>query len=194
MAADDGRRMVEAFYYVRDVYKNILQMLMSCDALLQDRGFSPYQWAPMEGSKWVSWRADDWLAHRAVRQYYPRGRKDKEVLTVGAVLWNPGPQEVQEPLCVASMMAAKSTPDAIYWVSLLGWKVLPMNEVRLLGRADAKGHEETFDSIVADGRILSIAVPLLDVTSSETLEKRVIEPLLARLERTSDKTYVMPKE
>ena len=187
--------MAAGFHYVLEVFRNASRMLLACDPLLEPYKFEPYSWAIAESTKKQASAPGTWLQNRAVRQYYPAGRKDHEILTVGAYFWDPGSDEVSVPLCIASMMAVHSCPDAVYWLGMLGaLSPAPRGDVELIDSSMEvyRKARDDMERYVRDGRILSVAVPLVDVTSSVHLEERLIKPLVARLEKVEGNVHVMP--
>lgn len=196
----DAKELDAGFRYVLDVYSNISRMLLACDAMLHSYGFTPYDWPPMEPPGKAS-EPVTWLPNRAVRQYFPPDREGTEILTVGAYLYDREVAEPIEPLCIASMMAVSSTNfNAVWWLGMVSaW-------------FDARGSVETIDAtdpryashprfarvrrdatrIVRDGRILSIAVPLLEITSTTHVEDRLVRPLLGQLVPLPGGGYGMP--
>lgn len=193
--SEGGREMDAGFRYVLEVYANVSRLLLACDAILQPHKFAPYAWAPMEPPR----KADapkTWLPNRAVRQYYPQDRQWKEILTVGAYLYSRHDDKAFEPVCVASMMAVNTAnTDAVYWLGVLGaLSRAPRGVVETVRATDGQfawGRSD-FEKVVRDGVILSIAVPLLEITSTTQVEDRLLTPLFQRLETQPQGGFVMP--
>ena len=190
-----GREMDAGFRYVLDVYRNVSRMLLGCDAMLQPYRFVPYAgWGVSEGGRRANEPAS-WAPHRPVRQYHPPGRSNAEILTIGAYLYNPHTDEPIEPVCVASMMAVASAPDAVYRLGMLGAVAdVPWGEVVTIDDS-TRGLEwarADLAKVVRDRRLLCIGVPLLEVTTTTHVEKRLVKPLVARLTALPEGGYVMP--
>jgi Sel1 repeat len=202
METSAGQGMVEAFRYVRDVYRNISRMLLSCDPLMEEKGF-------LTNPRWYSiWPkrtlelspeniSDTWLPYFVVRHYY-NVDAPLELLTIGAVVWDnwdshwPG---FDTPLCLASrMLVPNSGPKEItalkdlMWISVIQmWDTTakPDGEVRVLSWDSSHLPDRVRKEIpqyvhVRGGRILSVACPLLEVCDTDVIEKRLINPLLGR--------------
>jgi hypothetical protein len=192
----EGARELDAgFRYVLEVYRNVSRMLLGCDAMLQPYRFAPYaSWGVAEAGRRASEPAA-WLPHRLVRQYHPPGRQNTEILTIGAYLYNPHVDAPIEPVCVASMIAVTSTPDAVYRLGMVGAVAdVPRGEVVAVDGTTpgAEWAKSDLARIVRDRRVLSIGVPLLEVTSTTHVEARLVKPLVARLAALPDGGYAMP--
>jgi hypothetical protein len=192
MEKRDGQKMVEAFYYVRDVYRNISRMLLSCDPLMDEKRFST-------NLNWISvWPdralklfpgniSDTWLPYFVVRHYYSIDDQ-LDLVNIGAVTWDYHRPQFDMPLCIASrMLVPDSSAKELMWISVLQmWDsaARPDGQVRLLNGGDLdsvkKGLGNQFAQRVRGGRILSVACPLLEVGDIAVLENRLINPLLAR--------------
>jgi hypothetical protein len=107
-------------------------------------------------------------------------------LTVGVVLWNPHDPEFNTPLCIGSRMVVRETSDDVYWLALAQlWSrdALPDAQVRRIDRSSLGGpgwdtsDTKRFEELMAEGALLSIAVPLLGITRADELENRVLAPL-----------------
>lgn len=200
MSIPKGRAIVEAANYVTAIYRNLTQMLLSCDPVAGEYGLVPYRgaWRPMETIKPRLSEPEWWLPHRAVRQYHRRGRADQEVFTIGAYLWDPRDPEFPEPIAVASMMSVTRTnSDNIYWVALLGGHYgdpatrgsVHTTDIRKLNKYDDDWSGATVDFIV-DHQLTSIEVPLLDITTTADVDKRLIRPLVEAV-RTKEESVVV---
>jgi hypothetical protein len=199
MEKSDDRRMVEAFHYVRDVYRNISWMLLSCDPLMEERGFLT------DIKKWIAILpkcklvlspgniSDTWLPCFAFRQYYNRDyplvdNRDYplDLITIDAVVWDDTRPEFDTPLCIASrMLVNDEAPEALLRISVIQmWDnntAKPDGVVRVLSEDSPNLPESKRKEMaqhVRGGRILSIAVPLLEVCNIDVLDNRLINPLL----------------
>lgn len=194
--SNSAREMTEGFRYIADVYVNASRMLLSCDLVVAEYGFVPYAtWGIGESPKRMAAKPKTWMAHYAVRQYYPKDRRDQEILTIGAQFWDPESPDDVEPLCVASMMAVNGIPDAVYWLGMLGARLRsPRGNVQIVDATAVPNAVERkqLETLVRDGRLLSIAVPLLEVTSTSAIEESLIKPLVAKLETSNSGGFVMP--
>jgi hypothetical protein len=186
MTEREGHRIVEAANYLIGIYRNVAAMLLSCDPMVAEYGLIPYgnRWKPMAPIKPELAEPEWWLPHRAVRQYHREGREDEEVFSIGALLCEPENAAFPEPLAIASMMRVTSTnSDAIYWLPLLGHGDYPagLGKVRKLDVRKRRNDDDWFNSaldLVADGQLLTIAVPLLDITNTSDVEDRLVKPLV----------------
>jgi hypothetical protein len=189
MTEPKGRPIVVAATYLIGIYRNVAQMLLSCDPMVAELGLIPYgtRWKPMEPIKPTLTDPTHWLSHRAVRQYHRRNREDQEVFTIGALICEPDNDGFLEPLAIASMMKVTSTnSDDIYWVSLLGHGDYPagLGRVRELDVREWRNDEDWFNDaldLVADGRLLTTAAPLLDITTTRDVQDRLVVPLVAAM-------------
>lgn len=183
-----GRAIVEAANYIGGVYRNLTQMLLSADPLVAEYGLIPYRgaWRPMERMSPILTEPEWWMAHRAVRQYYRRGHQDQDVFTIGAYLWDPRDLEFPEPVAVASMMTVTRTDtDNIYWVALLGGQCgtpaergnVRKVDVRRLNKYNGDWFDAAVDFVV-DFQLTTIEVPLVEITTTTDVEKRLVRPLI----------------
>ena len=174
---NDSIQLTRNFRYVSEVYETCATMLQSADSCLHhDYGFSPYDWEAIYSSK--KWRGvgtfREWLPKFVVRQYYRPEHKDHEVLTLGALLWD---EEVDQALSVASFMKLSTVDrDEVYqWGLAQGW-TKPV-------QADGSVREIEPDHVnlkldrVSDGKILSVATPLTEITETGKL-LAAVKPLL----------------
>lgn len=130
---------------------------------------------------------EGWLPHQAVRQYHRRGRQDEEIITIGAIICDPNNSAFAEPLAIASMMKqTTSNSDHTYWLPLLGHDERParVGEVRKLDVREWRGKEDWFNDalkLVSDGQLLTVAVPLLEITTTSDVQDRLVVPLLTAM-------------
>jgi len=189
MQSDQSRGMVEAFKYVRDVYRNCARMLLSCDPSMRDRGFSCFYWKTLYGFGSDINFPDNWLHDYLIRQYYPVQGKEGEnqIFTIAAIPWRRENPDSFEPLCLASRFSATETPDDVYWISVLQMheqRILPDGKVHVLGddleclKKDSQKLER-FKNLIREGKVASLAVPLLEITNTNQLFNRVVDPVLA---------------
>jgi hypothetical protein len=187
MSNQVGTSIVEGLRYVRSIHRNVSRLLMSADALLSEHGLLPYDgWSASYPLNFRATAPDDWLAEYFIRQFYSRGKRNSEVLTVGVVLVPPE-RFSDVPVCLASSMAVRRVPNAVYTLSVA--QVAARNHppdgiVRAIRAADLEtdwfGSSEitSFSELVVDDRLTSVAVPLTAVNSSAELESLLIKPLL----------------
>jgi hypothetical protein len=190
MGKSDGRGMVEAFYYVRDVYRNICRMLFSCDSLMEEKGFST---EPRWESIWPERTlvlapgniSDSWLPSFVVRQYH-KVDDPLDLISIGAVVWDSYCRDFDIPLCLASRMLVNDpNPNALLWISVIQmWDTTarPDGEVRVLvGESSGWLNEDKeFVRLVRGRRIFSVGCPLLEICDTDAVECRLINPLLRR--------------
>lgn len=190
MSNEVGASIMEGLRYVRSIHRNISRLLMSADALLSERGLLPYDgWSASYPLNFRATAPDDWLAEYFIRQFYSQGKKNSEVLTVGVMLLPPE-RFSEVPICLASSMAVRKVPNAVYPLSMAQVAARghpPDGAVRTVRSADLEtdwfGSSEvsSFSALVVDDRITSVAVPLTAVNSSAELESKLVNPLLGYL-------------
>jgi hypothetical protein len=186
---EQSQGILDAFAHVRDVYRSVSKLLIASDAVLYEHGYAPYAtWRAAEGKVFLHGHPDGWIQHRAVRQYYRAGMVNQEILTVGAMLWNPRTDLVGEPLCIASFARVPSVnTDDVYRLPLMQAHDLsapPDGEVRYLDPScwrTQDGARDAFKRLVSTERMLSVALPLVEITSTTLLEKLLVRPLVARV-------------
>lgn len=186
MSNQVGASIVEGFRYVRSIHRNISRLLMSADALLSEHGLLPYDgWNASYPLHFRATAPDDWLAEYFIRQFYSQGKRNSEVLTVGVVLVPPE-RFSDVPVCLASSMAVKKVPNAVYPLSVAQVAARghpPDGSVRSVRAADLESdwfrnsEITSFSEVVVDDRLTSVAVPLTEVTSSAALESLLVKPL-----------------
>ena len=189
MGSDDGRKVLAAFSFVRDVYANAARMLYSADDVMQRRGCVAYgsSWkaVPDAGRRGVL-DYGDWVPYYVIRQYSPTDTEGDEVVTLAAVFYDPEGSAIVEPLCIASRMAVTSLGDDLYWLSLYQMWLSDHpadGSVRVI-TADSADWQlrpedlEIFQESVAGQTMLSVAIPLLQIKSLDDVEKVLVMPLL----------------
>jgi hypothetical protein len=191
MSNNDGKKMMEAFLYVRDVYANASRMLYSSDDIMHRQKLHPYAdwdaiWPNEEETGILAW--NDWLPYYVMRQYHSEDRENVEVVTLAAVFWDACGDGIDEPLLVASRMDGRDLEgNDVYWLSLYQlWldDYPPDGKVRTITSASMGWEKEpndldVFKDVVDGDRMLSLAVPLVEITDLEQLETRIIAPLMA---------------
>lgn len=118
---DNSKGILDAFGQVRDVYRSVSKLLLASDAVLYERGFAAYDtWKAVEAKSLSHGNPDAWIQHRMVRQHHRLNRRDRELLTVGVMLWNPRADLVGEPLCIVSFLEVQSTNSYdVNWIPLM---------------------------------------------------------------------------
>lgn len=166
-----------AFAYVRAVYSSASKLLHATGPAMSDRKFEPYDdwdnvWPERSGAGYDE--PGRWLKSWALRQFHERGRAEVDVFTVATVFFDydrPG----FRPLLIASRMTVAGTDgDEIYRLPLVQrWTGESADgDARWisLSAPGLPGFILQSRSQVVGQRVLSAALPLLDVTSSERLE------------------------
>ena len=183
-----GPQMVAAFYYVRDVYRNISRMLLSCDSLMEANSFSTNpRWDSISKDRILVLSqgniSDTWMPYFAVRQYF-KNDNPLDFITIGAVVWD-FHGWLDTPLCLASrMLVHDPSPNELMWISVVQvWDTdaKPDGKVHLLSEASSKLPDNLRRQIpqyVQGGRILSVACPLIEVCDIDAIASRLINPLL----------------
>ena len=190
---EQSHGILDAFAHVRDVYRSVSKMLIASDAVLSEHGYAPYTnfnttWRPAEKKVFPHGHPDGWIQHRAVRQYCRAGMVSQEILTVGAMLWNPHADLVGEPLCIVSFARVTSVKtDDVYKLPLMQAHDLsapPDGVVRYLDPTRWKtqsSSRDAFKRLDPTERMLSVALPLVEITSTTLLEQRLVRPLVDRV-------------
>ena len=183
------RSMVEGFLSVRDTLRNVSRLLLSADPILDARGFRPYTaWTVTQAlARPKATEPDAWLPHFYVRQSFPKGRQGEEVVTIGVVPWTPDDDDFALPVCIGSRFEIRTVNADVSWAGVLqhgtplpaDGQVQTIDLETLGGPGWEDGDRKKLDALLASPRVLSLAVPLLDVGSSSLLETKVIQPLLA---------------
>lgn len=189
-----GKRWVDTFRNVNDFYINVSRMLLNADDIMQRKGYYPHAWNSFYpvGHKLAEYKDwPMWLPEFVIRQYYAESN-EKEIFTIGAFLHLLNNVEFEQPLCIVSRMLANNTPDEIYWIAMSqGYRRNPLadGKVYVIGesfedflfnktREAIDGDIQIFKEVVSGGKLLSMALPLLEITNLEQLEKRLVLPLL----------------
>ena len=173
---------IAAFRFVAEIYENTASLLRAAEELLDRDGFVAYSnaWKPFSPQTSLQ-HARRWAPHGCVRQFH-RLDNDKEVLTVAVVL--PVEPDFDEPLVLGSYMTTVTQPDSVYWLALLqSWcrdEAPPDGVVRRL-RNTSERLKADYERVLADPVLLSLAVPLHQVSSNRELDEFVIRPLLAEV-------------
>src|SRR5947208_3444210 len=143
MVQSDSQAMVKAFHYVRDVYRNISRMLLSCDPLMEEKGFlTDRKWPSIWPDKSLVLSSDNssdsWLPYFVVRQYF-NAKESIDLITLAAVVWDcwdSNPPRFDTPLCLASRMLVPDTASKeLMWIGVIQmWDraAKPDGELRVL--------------------------------------------------------------
>jgi len=186
---DDASKLLELFFSVRNIYRNCKKMLLSCDPIMNDeKGFQCFDWWAVYVDQNIN-QSDSWLPNWVIRQYYPvkstvEDESLTEILTIGAIPWRKELPESFIPMCFASRLLATSTPNSIYFASVIHMyesKSQLDGVVKVLDNSSDlldENKKSTFNELIHTGKLLSIAVPLLEITSTSEFFDRVVDPLL----------------
>jgi hypothetical protein len=187
-STDPGRQIVDCFKFVSEFFRNCDALLLSADSLLQEHGdIVPYNWAAVSLESARIGSSLDWLPYRLMRQYSRRAFKEKEVITIAVVPWNPWDKDetFSTPLCVGSWMAIRTgAGDTPYWGAVMQvWKkrLQPGGAVETVAPSDCFEGDDLRDceAMLSQKTILSLARPLLDIRSVADLRDMVVRPLLS---------------
>ena len=187
----DATEMTKTFEYVSGVFASCATMLLSADAPLADRGFAVYNWDNIWPKRGTGCKDhSDWLPTFVARHYYRPQMKDREVLTVSAVLWGQAPRSVSGAMAICSYLRnaldAEPEDDIYRWSIVQRWcdDAPPDGKVRELGpdKIRFEGSERRlFTSQVRDANVLTVAVPLPTVTNTTELLERIVTPIIERV-------------
>lgn len=181
---NQSAQLVATFRQAREIYRTAARLLRATEPSMSERGFRPYaNWA----SVWPTLDAklsspDQWLRNWVIRQYFRPAFHNREVVTLGAILFDLENPRFRVPMLLGSRMAiTTANGNEPYWVAQLQrWSDHgPDGEVRRLS-VDQPGvtRVEEIRTVVAGGELLSVAIPLLEATDIGQVERRVIDPLL----------------
>jgi hypothetical protein len=87
-------------------------------------------------------------------------------------------------MCIVSRCIATQAPEDIYWIGAAqAWQYPQMLDGKI-GRFKKldnwnQDDRKTFDLIVDNGEMITVALPLVEITSSDKLESLLIEPVLS---------------
>lgn len=185
---EKSQGMRDALSTVREVYRSVSKLLLASDPVLDELGLSPYgyQWKAAEEQRFNHTTPDEWAPHRLVRQYFRKKRLDQELFTVGAYLWDPCQEAMREPLCIASFMSVATIhSNDVYWLPLMQAHdaTAPADgEVRLLDPTRwSSANSDALKKLAPTQRVLSVALPLVEITSTSALAHRLLKPLVERI-------------
>lgn len=191
MTQIDGREVLKAIHYVRDLYCTAARMLLAADGLVADQGWVPHgaKWKPIPWIEASLASTNRWMPHYVIRQYRREQGSEtetRELLTVGVIPYDPVDQRIEEPLCLASRMRHRTDGDEVYWLPLqqlrLKGGIGPLGMVRRIHRDDLEFKPRrvaNFAECVEGDELLSIAVPLVTVVDEQALLAQVLAPILA---------------
>jgi len=186
--------MQRGYTYMRDVYRNVARMLLSADPIMVDRrfNFAGNDWRAVDSNFATTLQlsrnaTDTWLPTRVIRQYV-NFDDDNDVVTLAAILFANDGENPAVPSAVASRVWFENTgTNDPYWIGVMHvWDALrpPIDgTVRVLGdRLEASGlsdaNRDIFNRLVRGRRLISVGVPLTEVTNTDELVSRIISPLL----------------
>ena len=169
------------------LYKQGQLLLMDADRLMSERRWEPmHNTAPAEFSSLLSF-PQRWYARYATRFYMPTTPEAGQATIdrlhfVSIVFASEGNTTVDEPVVSAGrllyhkpMDAATASKSYFYWMCKY-WFMGERQSHETLDGWHQGGQSRHFENLMGNETFI---VPLYDITSSEKLEKLVIEPLLA---------------
>lgn len=169
MEKSDGRKIVDTFNYVREIYRNIGLMLRSCDQLMDDNDFRMgdlvIQKPTLDLDKRNVW--DTWFPDLIVRKYHKR-TDQAELITIGALLWG-----LDVPVCLGCRMLIHPS-DSNAWIL---YPRTPDHQVLPVQASDWP--DKRWNSLRGQ-RLFSVSCPLLEVRDIDDIENRLVKPLLGR--------------
>jgi hypothetical protein len=193
---EEKSNLKDAFVFVNEVYRNCARILISADILMEERGFKKYNWKniydmePIENT-WRSYsinnlrQADILLPGYLFHQYYHPDNQNRDIITICTAPWRTVNSNTFFPACCLTRFLANSTRDDVYWIGAIPiWeksnktdgivREYDSSSVNLL-----ENFRDKFNEIVSDEKkLIGISVPLHEITSSDKIENRLIEPLL----------------
>jgi hypothetical protein len=189
MTQPDGKAVLAAVNYVRELYSNTSRLLLAADSPLAERGWAPHgsSWKPIPQSRGTLAKPDRWLPHYVIRQYYREDEPQtkEELLTIAVIPFDPVDNRIEEPLCLASRVRRMVDDDKVYWIPQVQLRceagIGPLGEVRRITRdmlAPKQARLNAFEALVKGDELLSIAVPLVSLVDDEILATRLLDPIL----------------
>lgn len=169
----------ESIQQVKEIYKQVSNLIESADGLMKDREWAPPNNTVVYGSSAAYYLPKQWLPSALTREY-----RNKELIRINAVMMMGivlDHVEIEEPLLVGTYMRINEDEvefpntahdDAYYW-----YLEQDKDENGLIAITDAKAFysKEKRDLNI----IKSFAIPLLEIQNSEQLEDRFVKKLMA---------------
>lgn len=161
------------FENILKIYNETASLILDADELMDRSGYTPLRgaWMETEYSRSLEY-PNFWLAQAAGRYY--KYEKDPKIAKAIGVLFLDGNLDVTDPIIVSTSLKCRfDEEDGISpYINLRKTWFLQLGE-RSLG----ENHEFGEINLIERGKIRGIL--LENVTNHETLEKLVVEPLLA---------------
>ena len=198
MANNEQYSMKESFFIVRDIYRNCARILLSADFLMQEKEFSRTNWAhiydiePIDKYQSRSNKlntlneSDALLTGYILHQYTFEEPSEKySVITICTVPWRKSEPEFFKPCCCITLSVFNSDHDDVYWIGALPiWQKENVTDGKVHSyNSNMDLISETFRSrfkeiVLNDGKVIGISIPLDEVTSSDVVKTRLINPII----------------
>ena len=178
--SEDGRGMNELMAQVLRLYRETQALLVSADDLMTDKSWASVNNTCITGSNSLD-QPEQWFAQTAHRFYRHSGPERSGILSYVSVLLfdSDKPDLLAEPLLTAGWMDYGSDGDLDnydYWYSRFHiWMPDPSDD----GVARSVGSNNWPKWKLPFEKISTLAVPLVEVTTTDTLNERIVTPLLA---------------
>jgi hypothetical protein len=188
---ENSKPKQESFLYVREIYRNCIRILLNADLLMEERGFSKYDWKHVDhwypdpnlaGHNVSANRlndADKLLTGYLFHQYYEKDKKDKDIFTICTAPWRRCNEKEFTPICCATRFEAAKTPDAVYWIGAMPiWEKdnrtdgIAIKYNANIGEADLlreQDREICKDIMAPESHFFAASVPLLSVVESRNI-------------------------
>lgn len=189
MIVQNGRAWVKSFQTSVELYKNVARMLQAADDIMRLYSLYPDNSSCIVPKKqnledFNAWPM--WLPEFVFRQYQPATpQNDIEIVTVAAVLHLTSNPDFPEPLCIASRVRlSEPDPVEVCWIPVLqAYHKNPMVDGKVYEieysledfHIDKDEHQRVNAIVKA---FLSVACPLFNITNSNELKDKLIDPLL----------------
>ena len=178
---DQGKAIQDCVSNLILLYRELQTLLISADELM-----AAERWVPLSTSVTSHGKNLDsperWLAQYVFRFYHrPKQGHDHVMLYLSAVLYDSGnPTRITEPILTAGWVEFKSPADPLKFQ----WEDLQLH-LDIPGSA-CDGVVMTHDTASMGKRrefnkFGTLAVPLVEIDTADTLKQRVIAPLLDRV-------------
>ncbi|MFZ4523123.1 MAG: hypothetical protein ACOYNC_15540 [Bacteroidales bacterium] len=197
MESKNESSMNDAFIYVRDVFRNCVRILLSADPIMEERGFGRIKWDHIFDMEPITniWRSLQLINLNHADALFPgylfHQYKIKEVqgiqtiLTICTAPWRKFEPEKFHPCCCATIASYTSVPNDIYWIGVIPvWQNNNLTDGKIHNYIDQPGliseqlHHKFNELVMKDGQLFGISVPLEEITSSDDLKYKVVDPLL----------------
>jgi len=169
---------------VKKIYEQVSVLIKTADDLMGEHGWEPEKPAVIFGSSAAVYAPRQWLPSVLTRKYRHK-ESINTVLSMGVLLDDVlDDMRIEEPLIIATRLSVKDTSedfpytndnDDPYWWFMKSANLEAVGEVVEIDKPQDVYEKETRSL----GRVLTFAVPLLEIESSDELRDKFVVKLLA---------------